>query len=72
MVFSFTLVWYIGIYRQVAPHVIKGCISTALIFSDLLVFHFQIDVNTKAHEVRHIGLKELQLYTECPSFIVEG
>ena len=45
--------------------------------SDLLGLHFQIDVNTEVRVIRHIGLKELRLYTSygrCsrPLFVVEG
>ena len=45
--------------------------------SNLLGFHFQIDVNTEVGVVRDIRLKELRLYTDygrCsrPLFIVEG
>jgi DNA-directed RNA polymerase II subunit RPB2 len=45
--------------------------------SNLLGFHFQIDVNTEVGVVRDIRLKELRLYTDygrCsrPLFIVEN
>ena len=45
--------------------------------SNLLGFHFQIDVNTEVGVVCHIRLKELRLcmdYGRCsrPLFIVEG